>query len=144
MARERNLSLDNSMQTKLWPGTTPLLRLLLLEFRVILKDRVYVVEVLLYVHRNRRLIRDGRPERPPRLSYSSWTLGFMLTLCRFKLQYWSCDSLKTLLSSVNLVSKHASHGFKCDHMYVILPFKMIWTDLPFSHCGIFSKRVSIF
>ena len=30
-----------------------------------------VVEVLLYVHRNRRLIRDGSPGRPPRLSHSS-------------------------------------------------------------------------
>ena len=29
------------------------------------------VEVLLYVHRNRRLIRDGSPGRPPRLSHSS-------------------------------------------------------------------------
>ena len=28
-------------------------------------------EVLLYVHRNRRLIRDGNPGRPPRLSLSS-------------------------------------------------------------------------
>ena len=28
--------------------------------------------VLLYVHRNRRLIRDRRPGRPPRLSHSSW------------------------------------------------------------------------
>ena len=27
--------------------------------------------VLLYVHRNRRLIRDGRPGRPPQLSHSS-------------------------------------------------------------------------
>ena len=33
-----------------------------------------VVEVLLYVHRNRRLIRDGSPGRPPRLSHSSWAL----------------------------------------------------------------------
>ena len=32
---------------------------------------VVVVEVLLYVHRNRRLIRDGSPGRPPRLSHSS-------------------------------------------------------------------------
>ena len=31
-----------------------------------------VVQVLLYVHRNRRLIRDGSPGRPPRLSHSSW------------------------------------------------------------------------
>ena len=30
-----------------------------------------VVEVLLYVHRNRRLFRDGSPGRPPRLSHSS-------------------------------------------------------------------------
>ena len=30
--------------------------------------------VLLYVHRNRRLIRDGSPGRPPRLSKSSWAL----------------------------------------------------------------------
>ena len=29
------------------------------------------VEVLLYVHRNRRFIRDGSPERPPRLSHGS-------------------------------------------------------------------------
>ena len=27
--------------------------------------------VLLYVHRNRRLIRDGSPGRPPRFSHSS-------------------------------------------------------------------------
>ena len=31
--------------------------------------------VLLYVHRNRRLIRDGSPGRSPRLSHSSWSLG---------------------------------------------------------------------
>ena len=30
-----------------------------------------MAEVLLYVHRNRRLIRDGSPGRPPRLSHSS-------------------------------------------------------------------------
>ena len=29
-----------------------------------------VVEVLLYVHRNRRFIRDGSPGRPPRLSHN--------------------------------------------------------------------------
>ena len=32
--------------------------------------------VLLYVHRNRRLFRDGRPGRPPRLSHSSWALTY--------------------------------------------------------------------
>ena len=34
-----------------------------------------VVEVLLYVHRNRRLIRDGSPGRSPRLLHSSWVQG---------------------------------------------------------------------
>ena len=31
--------------------------------------------VLIYIHRNRRLIRDGNPGRPPQLSHSSWTLN---------------------------------------------------------------------
>ena len=34
-----------------------------------------VVEVLPYVHRNRRFIRDGSPGRPPRLSHISWALN---------------------------------------------------------------------
>ena len=33
---------------------------------------IAVVEVLLYVHRSRRFIRDGGPGRPPRLSHTSW------------------------------------------------------------------------
>ena len=33
-----------------------------------------LVEVLHYVHRNRRLIWDGSPGRPPRLSHNSWAL----------------------------------------------------------------------
>ena len=40
-------------------------------FVVVVVVVVVVVEVLLYVHRNRRLIRDGSPGRPPRLSHSS-------------------------------------------------------------------------
>ena len=39
-----------------------------------------MVEVLLYVHRNRRLIRDRSPGRPPRLSHSSWALYTMIWL----------------------------------------------------------------
>ena len=39
-----------------------------------------VVEELLYVHRNRRFIRDGSPGRPPRLSHSSWPLFLNLLL----------------------------------------------------------------
>ena len=33
------------------------------------------VEVVVYVHRNRRFIRDGSPGRPLRLSHSSWALS---------------------------------------------------------------------
>ena len=36
------------------------------------------VEVLLYVHRNRRFIRDGSPGRPPRLSHRSRALSGVL------------------------------------------------------------------
>ena len=44
---------------------------------------VVEVEVLLYIHRNCRLIRDGSPGQPPQLSHSSWALyiyicGFIL------------------------------------------------------------------
>ena len=35
---------------------------------------MFEAEVLLYVHRSRRLIRDGSLGRPPRLSHSSWAL----------------------------------------------------------------------
>ena len=35
------------------------------------------VEVLLYVHRNHRLIRDGSPGRPPPLSHSSERVDFI-------------------------------------------------------------------
>ena len=38
------------------------------------KKKSVVVEVLLYVHRNHRLIGDGSTGRPPRLSHSSWAL----------------------------------------------------------------------
>ena len=39
--------------------------------------RLFVVEVLSYVRRYRRLVRDGSPARPPRLSHSSWALTFL-------------------------------------------------------------------
>ena len=39
--------------------------------RLELNNVVLFVEVLFYAHRNRRLIRDGSPGRPPRLSHSS-------------------------------------------------------------------------
>ena len=44
----------------------------LLVFEWMLDYLTTSVEVLLYVHRNRRFIRDGSPGRPPPLSHSSW------------------------------------------------------------------------
>ena len=43
--------------------------------------------MLLYVHRNRRLIRDGRPGRPPRLSHSAWALISLDRSCGCVLLY---------------------------------------------------------
>ena len=42
-----------------------------------------VVEVLLYVHRNCRCIKDGSPGRPPRLSHSSRALVLVMTVWRY-------------------------------------------------------------
>ena len=47
----------------------------LILFQISVLKTLHQTEVLLYVHRNRRLIRDGSPGRPPRLSHSSWVLG---------------------------------------------------------------------
>ena len=52
-------------------------------FVVVVVVEVVVVEVLLYVHRNRRLIRDGSPGRPPRLSHSSMSSALLLFLIAF-------------------------------------------------------------
>ena len=43
--------------------------------------QVVVGWVLLYVHRNRRFIRDRSPGRPPRLSHSSWALRWVINIC---------------------------------------------------------------
>ena len=51
---------------------------------------VVVVEVLLYIQRNRRLIRDGNPGRPPRLSSSSWALRVDVPLVEFLYLAFSC------------------------------------------------------
>ena len=53
------------------------------------------VEMLLYVHRNRRFMRDGSPGRPPRLSHnSSWALNFFFKTPRLqKTAHFSCPSL---------------------------------------------------
>ena len=41
------------------------------EVIVVYDEEHLVVEVLLYVHRNHRFIKDWSPGRPPRLSHSS-------------------------------------------------------------------------
>ena len=60
--RQKRFSLGNDMGMRA-VSQSDLPRMLLL------------AEMLLYVHRNRRFIRDGSPGRPPRLSYSSWALS---------------------------------------------------------------------
>ena len=52
-----------------------------------------LVEVLLYVHRNHRLIRDGSPGRPPRLSHSSCALS----VCWLKCCFTSTETVGLLL-----------------------------------------------
>ena len=52
------------------------MRLLMTEFDWLIEVRLmteldWLLKVLLYVHRNRRFVRDGSPGRPPRLSHSS-------------------------------------------------------------------------
>ena len=42
-----------------------------IHYRCVDDNSWLLVEVLLYVHRNRTLIRDGIPGHPPRLSHSS-------------------------------------------------------------------------
>ena len=49
---------------------------------------VVEVEVLLYVYRNCRLIRDGSPGQPPQLSHSSWAL--YIYIWGFILFYFMC------------------------------------------------------
>ena len=44
-------------------------------FQISVLKTLHHAEELLYVHRNRRLIKDGSPRRPPRLSHNSWALG---------------------------------------------------------------------
>ena len=75
------------------------------------KHRVYIltyqcvcmVRCLLYVHRNRRLMRDGNPGGPPRLSHSSWALQDRQKQCPFK----QVKSTSTF--------KRTQHGYlRCD------------------------------
>ena len=58
----------------LWCCTTFYSSLFVYSYLCCVEFGCWLVEVLLYVHRNRRFIRDGSPGRPPRLSHSSWAL----------------------------------------------------------------------
>ena len=60
--------------------------------------------VLLYVHRNRRFIRDGSPERPPRLSHTSWALATLKdnSAARQTVQLREFSSTSLLLISTGL------------------------------------------
>ena len=84
------------------------------------------VEVLLYVHRNRRLIRDGSPKQPPRLSHSSWALEkFLLSTQRYLAwtflpdwcayqNYWACIyGWDLLLSNVHRPLDVVSRLYQC-------------------------------
>ena len=109
-----------------------------------------LVKVLLYVHRNRRLIRDGSPGRPPRLSHSSWALStellgvqpYLFSLCQWRAEklvgswrIWylgfaiharicSWRSWHTLLLSQNGTSHSLYHSQSCfrDSQRLILFF----------------------
>ena len=76
------------------------------------------VEVLLYVHRNRRLVRDGSPRQPPQLSHSTWALT--VSICTLIFLYTQYDyehvfRLNTFLSGVpqNRCSLAEEHEHEC-------------------------------
>ena len=48
--------------------------------------------MLLYVHRNRRLIRYGSPGQPPRLSHSSWALKLFFGQFPSLIQLWQINA----------------------------------------------------
>ena len=66
--------------------------------------------VLLYVHRNRRLIRDGSPERPPRLSHIFWALSplhvhaLLLPTCNCLQHDWCVSTVQP----AELLLKHSA------------------------------------
>ena len=80
--------------------------------------------VLLYIHRNRRLIRDGSPGRPPWLSHSCWALQ----LSRW---WWWCRASCPRMS-VDIL------GTNCDQCLSMLQccfastetVRLIWTESP--------------
>ena len=120
-------------------------------------ERWLVGWVLLFVHRNCRLIRDGSPGRPPRLSHSSWTLNddcgplpFYASLKprRYDLLLWffcwgrSCCILWISLFPVPpfpLYSACLCHGVSCDILWVspFPPYLLVLT-LPVHYCALWN------
>ena len=80
---------------------------------------VVVVEVLLYVHRNRRFIRDGSPGRPPRLSHSYWALGHMVGPLPQPCRTPAC-LFRSKLNPAQLSPKRFPNGGATDIVFVTL------------------------
>ena len=80
-----------------------------------------VVEVLFYVHRNRRFIRDGSPGRPHRLSHSSWALVSM----RLRIK-WQCVNWCMVVWSTRNVRQETAvqHGFS--HFFILFFIFLYW------------------
>ena len=102
--------------------------------------------VLLYVHRNRRLIRDGSPGRPPRLSHSFWALLSTFTCTAFSVivplvgdEFWFL-CLLTMWFLVLVVDIHF-HVFKCSRE---LEFFFFFFFLQFIHFLCFVVCVLLF
>ena len=86
---------------------------------------IKLFEVLLYVHRNRRLIRDWIPGRPPGLSHSS-----LLVLCIVLCCVVSCCVVLCCIL-LNCIVMHFAALFYCTVLYCIFVFILNCTVL---HC----------
>ena len=77
--------------------------------------------MLLYVHRNHRLFRDGSPGRPPWLSHSSWAL---------------CESKDTVVKVLNLSCAAIAVPFPSEHSggYTVLQAERIASMAVFCCC----------
>ena len=85
--------------------------------------------VLLYVHRDRRLIRDGSPGRPPRLSHSSWAVFqcHNTAVCCSTL-YVGSDCIRTSQTEAENVPARAFTGFTVTtRLCVVVPSMLVQT-----------------
>ena len=68
--------------------------------------------VLFYVHRNRRLSRDGSPGRPPRPSHSSWALNNPFLFFYFVSFLPHCRSISVNTSRVIIKCDSTTNKFR--------------------------------